>query len=204
MIPVQYIIVAKDKKATISHAKTAIAAGCKWIQLQLKDLQASKAEKTAIEIKELCRKNDAAFIIENDMNLVQAIEADGVHLTDGTSVAEARQILGEGFLIGTNVISAEEIILNKKQSADYLCCGPFSPTSKNDDTQLLNIEDYIHIIETMEENDIALPLSAFGEILPEHIDTILKTGIRGITIQTDGKDDSDKNITDTLIAYINA
>ena len=205
MVPVQYIIVAEDKKTTISHVKTAIAAGCKWIQLQTKGISESKVEKATKEIKKICRENDVAFLIENNIELVKAIEADGIHLTDGTTVAKARQILGEGFLIGTNVTTAEEVISNKKQSADYLSCGPFSPTTPSiPDNPTLNINEYAQLVEEVANKGISLPLSAFGEILPKHVNAILKTGIRGIAIKFDDINNDDERIKTLLSSYINA
>ena len=203
MVPIQYIISAESSKSAISHAKVALKAGCKWIQLQVDDLQNSKAEKTAKEIKKLCRENDAAFLIENNIDLVKSIDADGVHLTNGMTTAEARHILGEGFLIGTNAITAEEVILNKKQSADYICCGPFNHSTANED-ETLSLNKYAEIVEEVSNKGITLPLSAFGKILPEDVDAILKTGIRGIMIQISEEKISEDLIRTTLERYLNA
>ena len=203
MVPIQYIISAESYKSAILHTKTALSTGCKWIQLQVDNLQDSKAEKTAKEIKKLCREYDAAFIIENNIELVKTIEADGIHLTNGMTTAEARQILGEGFLIGINTKSAEEIISNKKQSADYICCGPFNEDAI-DKEESLNLNKYNQIINEIIGKGITIPVSAFGKICPENVDAILKTGIRGISIQITGEKFDESLIKDTLERFLNA
>lgn len=203
MVPVQYIISAESSKSAISHVKAALSAGCKWIQLQVDGLQSSKAEKTAKEIKKLCRENDAAFLIENDIELVKAVEADGIHLTNGMTIAEARHILGEGFLIGANAKSAEEVITNKKQSADYICCGPYDESASNAG-ESLNLENYTQIVQEVTEKGITLPLSAFGKIRPENTGDILRTGIRGIMIQNSEEKISENIIRETLEIFLNS
>lgn len=203
MVPVLYIISAENSKTAISHAKHALATGCKWIQLQVDKLSESKAERTAKEIKKLCREQDATFIIENAIDLVKAIEADGIHLTNGMTTAEARQTLGEGFLIGLNVNNADDVISNKKQSADYICCGPFID-SVNSTEPGLTLKDYENIVSEVEAKGITLPLTAFGNIFPEQVDSILKTGIRGIMIQINEEDPDEQSIKSTLGHFLNA
>ena len=203
MVPVLYIISAENSKTAISHAKHALASGCKWIQLQVNKLSGSKAEKTAKEIKKMCREQDATFIIENAIDLVKAIEADGIHLTNGMTTAEARQTLGEGFLIGLNVCNAEEVVSNKKQSADYICCGPFIDSTSSMESGL-TLQDYESIVSEVEERGITLPLTAFGNIHPEHVDSILKTGIRGIMIQSNEENPNEQSIKSELGQFLNA
>lgn len=205
MIPVQYIISANQKLSPLSHVKAALKAGCKWIQIQTNGENDKSLIKTATKIKELCREKQATFIIEDNIELVKTIDGDGVHITDNRSLGEVRQLLGEGFLIGCNARNAEEVINYKRQSADYISCGPFRNTNTDEGTEksAINLTDYENIIRETEAKEIFLPLCAFGDINVADVDPILRTGMRGIAIHIDNDDLKEKQVISTLEEYIN-
>ena len=203
MIPVQYIISTRQKLSVLAHVETAIQTGCKWIQLQGTEGQDKKLVEITTKIKNICRENDVTFIIENNIELVKAIEADGVHLTNGMSVIEARQLLGEGFLIGINAHNAEEIASHKRQSADYICYGPFSGQQGNEpDCEGLTLSEFVQTMNSIIEQEISLPICAFGKIGPDDVMPIMHTGIRGISISLAETDIDKKTVKAILENYL--
>lgn len=126
MIPVQFIT---HQTKTISYEESALLAlkgGCKWIQLRMKDASDEEVETLARRLKDKCRKFDAVFVIDDRVELVKKIEADGVHLgKNDMPVDEARRFLGEGFLIGGTANTIEDVRRIHRASADYIGCGPF-------------------------------------------------------------------------------
>ena len=204
MIPVQYRISTTQEISLLSHVKTALAAGCQWIQLKTNGENGKVWHDTMTQIKELCRAQEATFIIENDIELVKSIEGDGIHITDDTSIIEVRQLLGEGFLIGANTVSAEDIIKKKQQSADYLCFGPYAKASAGSSScPTHTLQDFSKTIAEIEEKEVTLPVCAYGEIATDDIRPLMETGIRGISIALPEKGIDESLVTETLKKYLN-
>ena len=200
MIPVQYKISTKQNLPLLQHIKIALNADCKWIQLRTHQEEGPSWIDTLTQIKTLCREEEATFIIEDQIDLVKAIDGDGIHITTAKSLLEVRQQLGEGFLIGADATDAEDIIRKKQQSADYLCYGPFTPTP--DETSKKDLQNFKETIQLIENKDVFLPICAYGMIGTEDVHPILETGMRGISISIDQEDINETLVTTTLNRFL--
>lgn len=178
MIPVQYVIAVQEDFPLVDHAKAALDAGCRWIQLSTA-IGKPQVAAAAKAIKEVCRSNDAIFMIEDAVELAKEVEADGVFLSNApaSTVFQVRQTLGEGFLLGALVDSAEEIFNLKPVGVDYFCTGPCSIASPNEVDRLAALTDQVR------QKGIDVPISAFGTIAPQEVPFVLEAGIRGITLR---------------------
>lgn len=181
----QFITHYNKEYSYIDSARIALEGGCRWVQLRMKDADEALFEETAIVVQAMCRKYDATFIIDDNVLLAKQIKADGVHLgKKDMPVAEAREILGEQFIIGGTVNTFEDILHHMRNgSPDYFGCGPFRFTStKKNLAPTLGCEGYRDITHRMRENNITVPIVAIGGICKEDIPQILECGIDGIAL----------------------
>lgn len=80
--------------------------------------------KEAREIKELCRKYKVPFIINDNVEIAKAIDADGVHVGQSDMEAgDVRKRLGADKIIGVSAKTVEQALLAEKHGADYLGVG---------------------------------------------------------------------------------
>lgn len=184
MIPVQFIT---HQTKTISYEESALLAlkgGCKWIQLRMKDASDEEVETLARRLKDKCREFDAVFVIDDRVELVKKIEADGVHLgKNDMPVDEARRFLGEGFLIGGTANTIEDVRRIHRASADYIGCGPFRFTeTKKNLSPVLGLAGYEEIMKTMRNEAITIPLCAIGGITLTDVASIMSVGVDGIAV----------------------
>lgn len=204
MIPVQFIT---HENSQISYEKSAILAlkgGCKWIQLRAKGFSDEDVKPMALRLKKMCRENNATFIIDDRVELVKEIEADGVHLgRKDMPVDQARQYLGEGFLIGGTANTIEDVRMLHRASADYIGCGPFRyTTTKKNLAPILGIDGYKSIIAIMEKENISIPVCAIGGITLKDVPSIMAAGVNGIAISS--AIISSDNPVQTMREFINA
>ena len=203
----QFITHYTDRYSYVDSARIALEGGCRWIQLRMKDAEERELRDTAIIIQRMCRAAGATFIIDDNVALAKSIGAQGVHLGKGDMpIAEARKILGEGFIIGGTVNSFDDILHHLHTSPpDYFGCGPFRYTStKRNLAPILGIEGYSDIIKQMREHNIATPLIAIGGIAKEDIPQLLKSGVDGIALsgsilRADNPPQEMREIADILI-----
>ena len=188
----QFITHCTERYSYVDSARIALEGGCRWIQLRMKDADESLMEETAHIVQKMCKDYGATFIIDDNVHLVKKIKADGVHLgKNDMPIIEAREILGDDFIIGGTVNCFEDIIRqrttdNGQQTLgipDYFGCGPFRFTStKKNLAPILGLEGYENIISNMKRNNINIPLVAIGGITKDDIFDILKTGVDGIAL----------------------
>ena len=196
----QFITHCTEKYSYVDSARIALEGGCRWIQLRMKDADESLLEETALVVHKMCKDYGATFIIDDNVHLVKKIKADGVHLgKNDMPIIEAREILGDDFIIGGTVNCFEDIlkimrntqigtstssVTNSQQpKANYFGCGPFRFTStKKNLAPILGLEGYENIIADMKRNNINIPLVAIGGITKDDISDILKTGVDGIAL----------------------
>ena len=181
----QFITHYNERYSYEDSAKIALDGGCRWIQLRIKDAEEKFLEQMALRVQSMCREYGATFIIDDNVLLAKKIGADGVHLgKNDMPVVQARQILGEKFIIGGTVNTFEDILYHLKNGTpDYFGCGPFRFTStKKNLAPVLGFEGYRDIILKMREKGAEIPLVAIGGITKEDIPQLLECGVSGIAL----------------------
>ncbi|EOS10370.1 thiamine phosphate synthase [Phocaeicola sartorii] len=183
-VELQFITHFTDTYSYYDSARMALEGGCRWVQLRMKDTPVDEVEREAIRLQRLCKDYGATFIIDDHVELVKKIHADGVHLgKKDMPVAEARKILGKEFIIGGTANTFNDVKMHYEAGADYIGCGPFRfTTTKKDLSPVLGLEGYRSIIQQMRKADIHLPIVAIGGITLEDIPSIMETGVTGIAL----------------------
>ncbi len=166
------------------EVEMALRGGCMWVQLRMKDATDEEAEKAALDIQALCKEYHATFIIDDRVELVKKIQADGVHLgKNDMPVSEARKILGEAFIIGGTANTIDDIRNLARQKVDYIGCGPFRyTTTKKNISPLIGLDGYRRLMKQMHDEYIEVPVVAIGGITYDDIADIMQTGVDGIAI----------------------
>ena len=151
----------------------------------MKGVEESLLEETAIAAQRLCKEYGATFIIDDNVALAQKIGVDGVHLgRSDMPIAEARDMLGERFIIGGTVNTFDDVLYHLQGATpDYLGCGPFRFTStKANLAPILGHAGYREMVGQMREAGIRIPLVAIGGIKREDIPLLLECGVGGIAL----------------------
>ena len=181
---VQFITHCNERYSYLDSVRLALDGGCRWIQLRMKGATDADVRPVAIEVQRLCRDAGATFIIDDRVELVRQIEADGVHLgLHDMPIAEARRQLGADYIIGGTANTFADVKAHYQASANYIGCGPFRfTTTKERLSPLLGLEGYRNIIDQMHQQHIDLPIIAIGGIEVEDIPALLQVGVTGIAL----------------------
>ncbi|MCF2498026.1 thiamine phosphate synthase [Dyadobacter chenhuakuii] len=173
----------------ISHLDSinlALEAGCKWIQLRVKDQDESEVLQIAKSAKPLCENYGAKLIINDFPNIAKAVSAHGLHLgLNDMPIPEARNIVGDNMIIGGTANTFEDILLRIEEGADYIGLGPFRFTkTKQNLSPTLGLEGYRDLMKRLAKEKKEIPIIAIGGILPDDIPTLLSTGIHGVAMSS--------------------
>ena len=181
---VQFISHHNERYGYLDSVRIALLGGCRWIQLRMKNATDDEVRPIAIEAQRLCREAGGTFIIDDRVELVRELRADGVHLgKNDMPITAARQLLGPGFIIGGTANTFADVKAISEAGGDYVGCGPFRfTTTKEKLSPILGLDGYRHIVSRMQAEGIGIPIVAIGGIEADDIQPILATGVTGIAL----------------------
>jgi thiamine-phosphate pyrophosphorylase len=121
-----------------SGVEAVLKSGCTFVQYRDKSNATTTRLRDAKKLLMLCKKYNAHLIINDDVQLAQKINAQGVHLgqSDG-DVKAARKLLGDAAIIG--VTCHDSLALAEKALADgasYIAFGRFFSSTTKPDARL--------------------------------------------------------------------
>lgn len=170
-------------KPPVKVLEEAIAGGITLFQFREKgtgSLSSQSRFNLGKRLQKICRENGVPFIINDDIDLAIALDADGIHVGQEDTPAKAlRQLLGENKIIGVSAHTLEEAQQAIEDGADYLGIGPIYPTSSKDDARAVQ---GTLIIEKLRSSGITIPLVGIGGITLQNAAPVIAAGADGISI----------------------
>jgi thiamine-phosphate pyrophosphorylase len=179
-----YISQQPENGSHLSAIKRALEAGCKWVQLRVKDHPAATVLQYAMEANELCKLYDAKLVINDYPEIAVQSGAYGLHLgLQDMPVAQARSIVGGQMIIGGTANTFKDIEQRAAEGAGYIGLGPFRFTAtKQKLSPVLGLQGYEAIMRQVCAANIQIPVIAIGGILPGDVIAIMQTGVYGIAM----------------------
>lgn len=161
-----------------SVVKESLDGGVTFLQLREKKLDEVHFLEEAKELQQLCREYQVPFIVNDNVDIAIAMDADGVHVGQSDMEAgDVRAKLGSDKIIGVSAQTVEQAILAEKHGADYLGVGAVFPTGSKDDADDVSYETLKAICEA-----VSIPVIAIGGITQENVKELAGSGICGIAV----------------------
>jgi len=184
MHKIQYISQGETAEEHFINCKNVLEAGGEWIQLRMKNFSIEEVKETALKVQLLCKEFEAIFILNDNVQLTNEIDADGVHLgLSDTPISKAIELFDENKIIGGTANSYEDVVQRINEGCDYIGLGPFRFTkTKANLSPVLGLEGYKALIDRLTEAQLRIPIIAIGGIEIEDISSILLTGIQGVAL----------------------
>ena len=171
-------VISKDEPNIINLLKAALEGGARIIQQRCKSENDYEILQQALEIRQLCNKFKAIFIVNDRVDIALASNADGVHLGQSDiDIKSARKLLGFSKIIGTSANNAADINKAIKEGCDYLGIGPIFKSSTKPNKSVIGIREVIEL-----SKDIEIPCFAIGGINSKNIQELKNIGIKKVAI----------------------
>lgn len=161
-----------SRNGTLIDVEQAIKAGCKIIQYREKNKSTRQMIEETLQIKIMC-KEKAIFLVNDRLDIVLAVGADGVHIgQDDMPFEIARNLLGEEKIIGLTTHNVEESVYAEKIGADYIGLSPiFKTTTKKDAGSGCGTSMIGKV-----RQQVKLPIVAIGGINKSNVGEVIKAG----------------------------
>ena len=158
--------------------KESLDGGVTMLQLREKTLEEDKFLEEAKLLQTLCRERKIPFIINDNVDIAVAMDADGVHVGQSDMEAlDVRAKVGPYKIVGVSAQTVEQALLAEKHGADYLGVGAVFPTGSKDDADDVSYKTLKAICKA-----VSIPVVAIGGISQENVSRLAGSGICGVAV----------------------
>ena len=156
----------------------SLRGGVTMLQLREKTLAEPSFLAEARELQALCRDYHVPFIVNDNVDIALAMDADGVHVGQSDMEAlDVRRKLGPDKIIGVSAQTVEQALLAEKHGADYLGVGAVFPTGSKDDADDVSYDTLKAICRA-----VSIPVVAIGGICLDNIGRLSGSHAAGAAI----------------------
>ena len=177
-----YLVTGEESangRTTPEVVEAALKGGVDIVQLREYSLKDSHLLQTAHAVRALTRRFKALFIVNNRPDVALLSEADGVHIgQDDLPMAEAREILGPGKIVGVSTHALDQAKKAISDSADYIGVGPVFATPTKAGRPPVTVE-YVRQVVALKP---PIPYFAIGGIDLSNIGEVLSAGADRVAV----------------------
>ncbi|WP_174615558.1 thiamine phosphate synthase [Virgibacillus ihumii] len=160
----------------------AIDAGITVFQFREKGSDALTGNaklRLGLKLRLMCSRYDIPFIVNDDLNLVEPLEADGIHVgQDDQDAQQVRETFPDKFL-GLSVSNQSEVSSSPIHLADYLGAGPMFHTSSKKDAKMPVGPEWI---EQLRREYPDKPIVGIGGINENNAASVMDAGADGVAV----------------------
>ncbi|NUB90373.1 thiamine phosphate synthase [Haloterrigena sp. SYSU A558-1] len=168
-------------RSTVDVVRAAIAGGVDVVQLREKDTDARWRYELGLELRELTAEADVDLIVNDRVDVAEAIDADGVHVGQSDlPVAVARELLGPEAIVGCSTATVEEALEAEAAGADYLGVGTVYGTTSKDVDRYKNGVGPERIAEIVDA--VSIPVVGIGGVTADNAAPVVEAGATGVAV----------------------
>jgi thiamine-phosphate pyrophosphorylase len=166
-------------RSTLDIVRAAVQGGVGCVQLREKQCSTREYIDEALAIKAFLKHSGILFIINDRVDVAQAVGADGVHLgQDDMPLKMARAILGDSMIIGISAESVADAVAAERDGADYLGVSPiFATATKTDTAPPLGLAGLLQIRKA-----VRTPLVGIGGLNKDNAADVIRHGADGVAV----------------------
>lgn len=156
----------------------AIKGGVTMVQLREKDASGKEFLEKAFKLREITRKYNVPFIINDRVDIAIICDADGVHVGQSDIDAKfVRSLIGENKILGVSARNLNEAKKAKENGANYIGVGAMYSTSTKLDAKSVSYETVEEIKKILN-----IPIVLIGGINLKNLENLKKLNCDGYAV----------------------
>lgn len=159
-----------------SQIEAALQGGVTCLQLREKHLDKEELLEEAKRVKKICESYQVPLILNDEVELMLASDADGVHVGQQDMDARmARELIGPDKILGVSARTVEQALKAEQAGADYLGVGAIFGTATKEDAKKIDYQTLQDICRA-----VKIPVVAIGGVSAENVEELAGSGICGV------------------------
>ncbi|MEO0539586.1 MAG: thiamine phosphate synthase [Cyanobacteria bacterium P01_A01_bin.105] len=174
----QTYLVTAPHEALLGVVEAALKGGIEIVQHREKTADDETRLQVARQLRALCHRYGALFIVNDRVDIALAANADGVHLgQQDVPMAVARTVLGPHKIVGRSTTNPDELARALAENADYVGVGPFfeTPTKPG---KAASGPDYVRYAL----DHATMPFFVIGGVNLENLATVTQAGATRVAL----------------------
>ena len=169
----------QDTSALVAYVASALEGGARLLQYRNKTASHALKLDQAGALRTLCSARGCALIVNDDVEVALAVQADGVHLgAEDVRIADARGRLGTETLIGVSCYNdLQRAVMAEAAGADYVAFGSFFSSSVKPGAVHAPLE-----LLPLAKRTIGVPIVAIGGITLENASRLITAGADAVAV----------------------
>ncbi len=160
----------------LRRVESALKGGVTILQIREKNRTTKEYINLATKVHELTQKYNVPLIIDDRVDVMLAVDAEGVHVgADDMPLDIARRIIGKDKILGATAKTVEKAKAAYSAGADYLGVGAIFPTTTKVKTVLTSTETLANICAA-----VPIPVNAIGGLNAGNLDVLQGIDIDGV------------------------
>ncbi|MBE5910656.1 thiamine phosphate synthase [Pseudobutyrivibrio sp.] len=165
-----------DMAEFLERVEQALQGGATIMQLREKNKTTREYIELAEAVHEITKKYNVPLIIDDRVDVMLAVDAEGVHVgAEDMPVATARKLIGPDKILGATAKTVEVAKAAYEAGADYLGVGAIYPTTTKVKTILTSTDTLKAICDA-----VPIKVNAIGGLNAENLGVLKGINIDGI------------------------
>ncbi|ATJ82208.1 mutator MutT protein (7,8-dihydro-8-oxoguanine-triphosphatase) [Halomonas beimenensis] len=178
MLPTEYLITGEedDESTFLGRLERALTEdGVRLVQLRAKELEREAYPARAEQALGLCRRHGARLVLNGEPELLEALDADGVHLTSERLMRLERRPVAEGKWLSASTHDREQLAQAHRIGCDFVTLSPLRTTPSHPEVAPIGWHDFQQLVE-----HAGMPVFALGGMTRFDANHARAVGAQGI------------------------
>lgn len=167
-------------RTSVEIVKDLLEGGVKIIQYREKEKDKISKYNDCKEIRKLTREYGCFFIVNDDIDIALAVNADGLHIGQEDLPLPVARRLAPHLVIGVSTHNKEQAQKAVEEGADYIGVGPLFETNTRVHVEKCEGLSYLEWVH----KNITIPYVVIGGIKERHLEDIAKKGAASFAMVT--------------------
>lgn len=178
MLPTEYLITAEEEDEGVFAQRlerALVEDGVRLVQLRAKQLDEAAYLARAELSLELCRKYEARLLLNTEPELLDKVDADGIHLTSARLMSLERRPIAESKWLSASTHDRVQLAQAARVGCDFVTLSPLRTTPSHPEVAPVGWHDFQQLVERA-----AMPVFALGGMTRHDANHARAVGAQGI------------------------
>lgn len=168
----------KEGQTLAAVTEEVLQNGATFLQIREKELDHDAFQAEAMELKAVAERYHVPFVVNDDIDIALACDADGVHVGQSDIVGkDVRAMIGPNKILGISANTVETALAAQAAGADYIGVGAVFATTTKKNAVTLSVPKLLEICGAVD-----IPVVAIGGIGAGNILQLKGSGVDGVAV----------------------